>query len=193
MHISIISGSTRAESQSRKVSDYLSKRLKFLKIDNSIIDLHEKRLPLYDDSETGEWKKLWRKISPLLQKSEGFIFVTPEWDGMFSVGIHNLIHYLDTEMADKAVLGVAVSSGRGGRYPLLQMRMMGYKNKRFVIIPESLFFEKITETLVDGKLTDARMIARTDYALKVLIQYSKALIGVRKSGVLNYEKFENGL
>lgn len=193
MKITIIQGSTRDNSQSKRVADYLSARLTKFKIENTILDLNEKRLPLYDDTGEGPWRSLWNEISELLNKSDGFIFVSPEWDGMFSVGLHNLFHYADKELADKPVLTVGVSSGRGGRYPLQQMRTMGYKNKSFVVIPESLFYDHIKESLVDGALTDSRAVERADYVLKVLVEYAKALAIVRKSGVIDYEKFPNGL
>ncbi|MEM3112314.1 MAG: NAD(P)H-dependent oxidoreductase [Candidatus Anstonellales archaeon] len=193
MKITIISASTRKNSQSRRVSDYLSSRLAKLSVDNTILDLNEKRLPLYGDTEDGPWTKLWGEISNLLAQSDGFVFVSPEWDGMFSVGLHNFFHYVDKEMADKPVLTVGVSSGRGGRYPLQQMRIMGYKNKRFVVIPESLYYEQVEKILVDGALTDNQTTERTDYALKVLVEYAKALNAVRQSGVIDYEKFPNGL
>lgn len=193
MKITIISGSTRDDSQSRKVSEYLSGRLTKFSIENTILDLNEKRLPLYDDSEKGPWTKLWNEISDLLEKSAGFIFVSPEWDGMLSVGLHNMFHYADKELADKPVLAVGVSSGRGGRYPLQQIRTMGYKNKNFVVIPESLYYDHVKESLVNGVLTDDRATERADYALKVLLEYAKALGAVRESGVIDYKKFPNGL
>jgi len=193
MKITIISASTRDNSQTRRVSDYLSNRLKKFNTENTILDLNEKRLPLYDNTGEGPWVKLWEEISILLKESDGFVFASPEWDGMFSVGLHNMFHYTDKELADKPVLIVGVSSGRGGRYPLQQMRTMGYKNKRFVVIPESLFYDYIQEALIDGTLIDSRTTEQTDYALKILVEYAKALIAVRKSGVIDYEKFPNGL
>ena len=193
MKIRIISGSVRDDSQSKKVSEYLSGRLESLGIENSIVDLNEKRLPLYDDTGEGDWKEMWNEISNTFNQSDGFIFVSPEWDGMFSVGIHNMFHYLEKEIADKPVLPVGVSSGRGGRYPLQQMRIMGYKNKRFVIIPESLFFDHVEDNLIEGKVTNEKLSERTDYALKVLVEYAKALLNVRQSGVIDYKKFSSGL
>lgn len=193
MNITIIQGSTRAHSQSRNVAEYLTKRLTAVGVENTIIDLYESKLPLFDASETGPWTTLWNDISAVLEQSDGFIFISPEWDGMFSVGLHNFLHYAEKELADKPVLTVGVSSGRGGRYPLLQMRTMGYKNKSFVVIPESLFYDAIKESLVDGALTDSRAVARTDYVLNVLVEYAKALVAVRNSGVINYDAFPNGL
>ena len=193
MKITIISCSTRDNSQSKRVSDYLSLCLTNFNTDNAILDLNDKRLPLYNATENGPWELIWNDISSLLNQSDGFIFVSPEWDGMFSVGLHNIFHYVDKELADKPVLLVGVSSGRGGQYPLQQMRIMGYKNKRFVVIPESLYYDHIQESLIDNAFVNNQVIERTSYALKILIEYAKSLKLVRDSGVINYEKFPNGL
>jgi len=193
MKITIISGSTRDNSESKKVASYLSFCFTRLNADNAILDLNDKRLPLYNATENGPWELIWDEISRLLNQSDGFVFVSPEWDGMFSVGLHNMFHYVDKELADKPVLLVGVSSGRGGQYPLQQMRIMGYKNKRFVVIPESLYYDHIQESLIDNAFVNDRVTERTDYALKVLIEYAKSLKLVRDSGVINYEKFPNGL
>lgn len=191
--ISVISTSVRDNSESRRLSDYLVDRLRALGLAYDLIDLNQTRLPLYDDTEVGPWQTVWKDIGPRLARSTGFVFVSPEWDGMFSVGLHNLFHYVGKELADKPVLPVGVSDGRGGRYPLQQMRSMGYKNKRFVIVPESLYFDHVADTLQDGIITNAYMKERTDYALSVLSQYAEALKQVRLSGVIDYKKFPNGL
>ena len=193
MKITIISGSTRDNSESKLIAEYLSVCLTKNNINSVILDLNEKRLPLYNATESGSWELIWDEISRLLNQSDGFVFVSPEWDGMFSVGLHNMFHYVDKELADKPVLLVGVSSGRGGQYPLQQMRIMGYKNKRFVVIPESLYYDHIQESLIDNAFVNNQVIERTSYALKILIEYAKSLKLVRDSGVINYEKFPNGL
>src|SRR3989338_3625444 len=100
MNITIISGSTRKHSESRRVADYILSRLKTLGIEASILDLEENRLPLYDGTSEGSWQEAWKGMSEALSKSQGFVFVSPEWDGMFSVGIHNMLHYADKQLAD---------------------------------------------------------------------------------------------
>lgn len=193
MKITIISASTRANSESRRVSDYLSSSLQEQGVEVFILDLHELRLPVFDASGLGDKELEWDRASEMLDNSDGYVFVSPEWDGMFSAGLHNMFHYVDEEMADKPVLPVGVSSGRGGRYPLAQMRMMGYKNTRFVFISESLFFDHVGDVLVEGVLVDERVRNRTEYALKVLLAYAEALVSVRESGVIDYETFAHGL
>lgn len=164
-----------------------------MQVTNTIIDLSTCKLPLFDSSESSKLNEDWISARGILETSDGYIFVSPEWDGMFSVGLHNLFHYVEHEMADKPVLLVGVSANKGGRYPLLQMRSAGYKNRHFVIIPESLFYDHVKEALVDGNLTDERMEQRTDYALRTLVEYTKALKSVRSSGVVDYQTFKNGM
>lgn len=191
MRITIISGSTRNESQSLEVSNYI-KNIFTNTCEVSIIDLHQLNLPVYDDTGTGEWEERWKGVSQELEQSDGFVFVSPEWNGMFSPGLHNFFYYLKLELADKPVMLVAVSSGRGGRYPLVQMRAMGYKNKHFVIIPESVFVDHVKENLVEREMKNKFIDERMRYAGATLLEYAKALKLVQNSGVTDYEKFKNG-
>jgi NAD(P)H-dependent FMN reductase len=198
MKITIINGSTRTGSNSIKISEYIKNQLEPKNIDGGnvsaeVLDLSKTILPVYDDSEPENLKPILEKIQTWLGESDGFVFVSPEWDGMFSVGILNLLHYIDKELADKPVFLVSVSSGRGGRYPLLQARGMGYKNKRFVIVPESFFIDFVEKNFVDGKFVEPVAAERLDYDLNVFLEYAKALKQVRASGVVNYEKFPNGI
>lgn len=193
MQITIISGSTRDNAQSLNVAHCLQQYLSKKDVTSPILDLNKNRLPIYDATDNGPWEETWNSMSKMLAQSDGYIFVSPEWDGMWSVGLHNMLLYADKELADKPVLAVGVSSGQGGRYPLQNIRSMGYKNKRFVVIPESIFYDHVEETLKNGVLTNSRIAERTEYAIEVLVEYAKALTLVRNSGTINYEKYPNGL
>ena len=87
MKISIISASHRTNSQSKKISDILHNNLLNIKSDLDIydLDLANKSLPLWSpDKKDGEgvWGDTWNSISDNLNKSDGFIFVVPEYGGM---------------------------------------------------------------------------------------------------------------
>lgn len=192
MQIAIISGSTRSGSESRNVSEYLRSELEEISADATIIDLNELKLPVFDATGEGEWKERVAGVKDELTKSDGAIFVSPEWDGMMSPGLHNFLHYLNQELADKPIYLVSVSAGRGGRYPLLNMRQMGYKNKHFVIIPESLIVDEVTDNLVAGDIRNEHIRERARYGLNTLLAYARALRDVRASGVTDYERFRNG-
>ena len=194
MKISIISSSMRSNSQSLKVSNWLSDHLKYLGEDASVTDLQKEKLPFYDDGETTVPQ--WENIANQLDISDGFVFVSPEWNGSMSAGLVNLLHFVDKEMAHKPVMLVSVSSGRGGHYPLIQMRSVGYKNRHFVVSPEALLVQECENVLnnhEDSDGSDGYVKKRADYALKVLLEYSKNLKNVRSSGVINHTDYPNGI
>jgi NAD(P)H-dependent FMN reductase len=194
MKITIISASMRAESQSIKVAEWLSGHTKTLGADTEILDLHTTKLPMFDDSP--EMELAAKNILAGFAESDGFVFVSPEWNGTMSHGLVNLLHFVDHKLAHKPVMLVGVSGSRGGHYPLMQMRIMNYKNNHFVITPESLLVQDAKNVLnnhepADG--ADGYVKKRADYALKVLLAYADSLRGVRSSGVVNFQDFENGV
>jgi hypothetical protein len=113
-----------------------------------------------------------------------------------SHGLVNMLHYVGDEMAHKPVMLTGVSDGRGGHYPLMQMRIMNYKNNHFVISPESLLVQDVKNILNDhepAEGADGSVKKRADYALRILICYSEALQGVRNSGIVNFQDFKYGV
>ena len=116
---------------------------------------------------------------------------------MASVGLINLFHFLSHELAHKPVMLVGVSSGRGGSYPIIQLRELGYKNRHFVIAPESLVVNDcknvFNDDVFDESAPDLYLKKRADYALKILVQYAGALKTVRSSGVVDFASYESGM
>jgi NAD(P)H-dependent FMN reductase len=132
-----------------------------------------------------------------LNDSDGTIFVSPEWNGMMSHGILNMLHYIKDELAHKPVMLVGVSSGRGGAYPIEQMRKIGPKNRHYVISPENLIVSDVTRMLNDDQFSseniDYQVKIRADYALQVLFEYAHALAQVRTSDVIDLTSFSSGV
>ena len=193
MKITIISASTRPQSRSLDVANYLLRYFQQQQVEADILDLNAQRLPLYDDSESGPWQEIWQQMSQQLAAADGFIFVSPEWNGTTGPGIINLMLYAESEFAHKPVMLVGVSNGRGGHYPLLDMRLTGYKNRHYVIIPESGLVQNVDEVLVDGELKNDWAKDRLHYGMSVLLEYAKALQVVRNSGLIDLVKFKNGI
>ena len=132
MKITIVSGSTRANSQSLKVANWLQEHAGLLDLDATVVDLHAKKLPVFDLGETPSEHA--ESIVKQLEASDAFVLVSPEWNGMMSHAIVNLMHFVGASMAHKPVMLVGVSAGRNGHYPLMDMRTMGYKNTHLSLI-----------------------------------------------------------
>ncbi len=196
MTITLVCASSRSNSQSLKITKYLEKSLADNNVDTNIIDLNQLKLPIYDDSDEGSWKTEWGVVSKNLEQSDGFIVVSPEWNGMAGPGWFNMLHYVDHELAHKPLMLVGVSSGMGGVYPLADMRLLGSKNMHFCITPESLRIANVEKLFNDREMgkdaPDYSVKQRAEYCLKVLIEYAVALKSVRESGVIDLKNFGNG-
>ncbi len=195
MNVLVINGSMRTDSQSLKVSNWLADAVKGEKAVGTVLDLHATPLPLFDVGETEAPNA--PKILKQLEEADAFVFVSPEWNGMTSHSILNMLNYVGTQMANKPVMLVGVTSGHNGQYPVAQMRSMGYKNNHFVISPENLVVRDVSNVMNDTTMTDEAedtfIKNRAMYALNVLVEYAKALKSVRESGVIDLETYGHGM
>ena len=99
MEILIISASHRINSQSKKVSGFLQKNLSNIdsKVNTFFLDLADAALPFWSPEKKdgkGVWGETWNSISESFIKSDGFIFVVPEYGGMATPAAINIFLYL---------------------------------------------------------------------------------------------------
>ncbi len=197
MRIVVVSASARSGSQSLKISKYIAERLTVQETGSDLLDLYELPLPLYDDAQHPELVDMLTSLKQRLDQADGFVFVSPEWNGMASVALFNMFHYLDHELAHKPVMMVGVSSGRGGAYLMQQMRIMGPKNMHYVISPENIIVSHCKDMLNDQNFNDDApdiyLKKRTDYALRVLTEYAQALQTVRTGGTIDFDTYATGM
>jgi NAD(P)H-dependent FMN reductase len=204
MHIVFMSGSHRQNSQSLRVTKYLAARLPVLDSTTTtdIIDLTGNPLPLWDD-ENGSYStsptllKEWQPYSDRLQKADGFVVTSPEWHGMVPAGLKNFFLYCSVkDTGHKPALIATVSVSRGGSYPVAELRMSSYKNNRLCYIPEHLIVREATNKFAGdapANKDDEFMRDRADFALRVLLDYAKALKTVRENGALYEKKYASGM
>lgn len=203
MKITIVSGSHRRNSQSRKVGGFLERTLReqVLCDETWLLDLADFPFPLWEE---GIWEgdPTWRgrlgPISGQLSSSDAFVIISPEWHGMAPSGLKNFfLMWGKGELAHKPALIVAVSAGDGGAYPVAELRMSSYKNNRLCYIPEQLIVRHVESVLNDGgdnnPEADAYIRERSLFALRVLREYALALRAVRDSGMATDARFKNGM
>ncbi|MEX6500673.1 NADPH-dependent FMN reductase [Pseudomonas zhanjiangensis] len=180
----LLAGSSQANSQSAKVAGYLRRRLLELghcaAADASLIDLGATPLPLWPAEDHGG---AWADCAALLREADGVVLVSPEWHGMASPALKNLFVYAGRrELGHKPGLLVGVSAGQGGAYPLSELRASSYKNCRLCYLPEQLIVRQV-EAVFNGEAAvdedDARIRARADWTLDVLVQYARAMRPLR--------------
>lgn len=200
MKIGIIVGSQQKVSQSAKVGEFLNSKLKEMSVETWTLDLGKNPLPLYDSTQTSDdklWTSLWKPIDENLKSSEGFVIITPEYGGMASPAIKNFfLHAGLVQLGHKPGLLVSVSSGRGGAFPINEMRASSYKNTKICYIPEQLIFRDVEHLINGGEPVspeDSFIRERSGFALKILVAYANSLSEIRESGVVQDPRFKNGM
>jgi NAD(P)H-dependent FMN reductase len=202
MNCFLLCGSHRAESQSMKVTRYLAAAWaqEVPGATATVRSLGGNPLPLWDEAHGGAPDELWEPISRDLQAADALVVVTPEWSGMATPGVKNfLLNCTAAEVGHKPGLIVAVSAGRGGSYPVAELRMSGTKNNRLAWMPEHVLVQHVEGSLnaPDGSpeiaREDAAIRARLRYGLRLLGAYARALAEVRASGVVDHRNFRNGM
>ncbi|NBX74607.1 MAG: NADPH-dependent oxidoreductase [Alphaproteobacteria bacterium] len=201
MHISIIAGSHRPNSQSARVGKYLQAQLQQLSPDTTtdLIDLAGNPLPLWDESAWQADGAVARAFAPYAQKlraSDGLVVISPEWAGMAPPALKNfLLLATEAEVGHKPATIVTVSSSRGGSYPVDELRHSGYKNNKILWLPEHLIVRDVADKFgaVSSGKDDDYLRARATFALKQLLAYASALVAVRQSGVTADKAFPFGM
>jgi len=185
MKIGIISGSPRNGSETGRVCRHIASRLETAQktAAHQFFDLSEIHLPLWDMAqfdEGSDFMKIWPQLSADLAGCDGFIVASPEWAGMVTPHLKNLLLNCGAEMAHKPALLVSVSSGMGGSYPIAELRMSGYKNSHIWWLPDHLILRDVTSLFHDetGELNQS-LNARIDHLLGWLTQSTSALAPVR--------------
>ena len=197
MNISIISASHRKNSQSNRIALILEKLLqeKFKNIKIFNFDLFKLNLPMWSEEEIEENRKLFfNEFSSKLLKSDGFIFVIPEYGGMATpISKNFFLHCNKGELTHKPALIVSISSGNGGSYPISELRSSSYKNRHILWIPENIIIRNVEHFYPGnhGNLIPEWLDKRIDYVLNLLIEYSKCLRPVSK--LINRKDFGNGM
>ncbi|NIJ42972.1 NAD(P)H-dependent FMN reductase [Parvibaculum indicum] len=201
MKIAVISGSQRPNSQSLKVARYLEERVAGLCEGSSVylLELGTGPLPLWDQSMfTGDpspLKEAWAPISAALTEADAIVVVTPEWHGMVPPALKNFLLMCSKELANKPGLIVSVSASLGGSYPVVELRTSGYKNNRICWIPDHVIIRNVSKMLNGDPASEEEktVVGRCDHALRILVEYGKALRAVRESGVADYDTYAFGM
>jgi NAD(P)H-dependent FMN reductase len=194
VHTSVISSSQRSNSESLRISNYISGRIQAAGSSAEIHDLHA--LALSTDIEAVWESGAAKPAVERLEVSDAAVFVTPEWNGMPSAALLNFLHQIGTSLAHKPVLLVGISSGRNGAYPIAALRSLGYKNSKYLMIPEHLIFRSVTEMVRDGEPSgreDDFIRRRTDFALSVLMAYAEGMRAIRAELPETPREFSHGM
>ena len=199
MKLTIVVGSHRHPSQSARVGEFLARRWRASAGKSAeTLDLGKTPLPLWEEDARagrGDFAAVWPPIAAMLADSDGFILISPEYNGFAAPALKNLLLLCDRqELAHKPALIVGVSAGAGGAYPLAELRIASHKNTQLCLIPEQLVFRAVEQFDPDAVDAAATALgARAVHALASLGRYMNALRLVRADSQYTPAAYPYGL
>jgi NAD(P)H-dependent FMN reductase len=120
--ISVIVGSTRQGRFSEKPAQWIFKHLKQRDVDARLLDLRDFPMPFFDHpvppampGRAPYENEVVRKWTAAIDASDGFIFVTPEYNFGTSAVLKNAIDWVYPEWKRKAAAFVSFGSAGGAR------------------------------------------------------------------------------
>lgn len=200
MKITIINGSNRPEAESYRIAKWLEGMLKSKEVKTNFVDLRELDMTFVPDeywAGQSDSAKAMKSAYDGMADSDGILIVTPEWGGAASPVLkHFILMSEKSSFSHKPALVFGVSATHtGGIRPVDDIKHL-FKNSRGVFLPEPIVINDVNNFLQgeerDGK-REEYITKRTDYALSLLLEYSKALKQVRESGVIDYETYPHGM
>jgi NAD(P)H-dependent FMN reductase len=203
MKFTIVSGSTRVNPQSRKVAKYVEHSIKanLVDVDTYLLDLSVANLKYWDETFWSDYENFdpaWNIARKELNTSDAVVIVCPEWNGMIPPAVKNFFHLCTKgELANKPGLIVTVSSSVNGVYPVIELRANTYKNTFITYIPQHVIVRNVGQVLNNFESIesdeDKIIRERLDYTLRILNEYAKALVMVRKSEVIQKNPYPYGM
>lgn len=197
MRAHIVAGSQVEGSQSARIAQVLSERLRTLGLcaegDCRIQDLGSNPLPFWNKTAGSE-------VMPqadFIRRCDAVILISPDWHGMATPAIKNWFYYLpEHALEHKPVLLCGVSAGQGGLYPVMDLRAHSFKNFRPCYLPEQLLIRQAkAQFLQPDPVTDeqAMLLARTDYCLQLLKIYADGFQQIRRDLPERHPAFSYGM
>lgn len=187
-NIQIILGTTREGRRGEKIAKAVMHSLS--KIDNAdfeLIDLKDWNLPLYDfrsypSTKKGEYlSELQEKWAKKIDKGDGYIVLTPEYNRSAPASLKNALDYLWYEWNHKPIGFISYGGAVGGSRAVEQLRQIVIEFE-MVPIREQVIITKISTKIdEDGNIKEESLDTRINDFAKRLIIWAKNLEGARKA------------
>ncbi len=187
MNFTIIYGSVRSERQGIKAVNFIKNQVMQRGHDVSIIDPVEYELPfldkMYKEYQKGEAPENMEKIAEIFRNSDGFIFVTAEYNHSIPSVLKNMIDHFMNEYFWKPAAIVCYSAGNfGGVRAAVNLRVI-LGEVGLVSIPSIFPISKIGDSFDEvGTDLSGKYSRRIKKFLDEFFWYSNTLKEGRKKG-----------
>ena len=183
--ITLIIGTNRPGSNSRKVAAHLEEAYAELKVPLRVLDLATLPPEIFSPNSYAEKPASFVPFADAILQSAGLHIVTPEYNG----GVPGVLKYFidmlkfPESFDRRPVCFVGVAAGIWGALrPVEQLQgIFGYRNAH--IYPERVFLPQVNGLLDDqGRLKDAELIGRLQKQASGFVDFVEAVKGVKLRG-----------
>jgi chromate reductase len=179
--ITVIVGTNRPGSNTRKVARHLEEFYAGLKVPLHVLDLAQLPPEVFSPTSYAEKPKSFLPFAEAVLKSAGLHVVTPEYNGSFAGVLKYFIDMLKfPESFDRRpVCFTGLSAGVGGAVrPVEQLQaVFGYRNA--YVYPERVFLAGIRDLLDEqGRLKDGELVERLRRQAGGFVEFVERLRGV---------------
>ena len=180
--LTLLSGTNRPGSNTRKVAAHIEKIYKDLQIPLAVIDLAKLPPEIFAATSYADKPKSFEPFSQAVLNSTGLIIVSPEYNGGMPGVLKYFIDMLKfpESFEGRPVCFVGVAAGIWGALrPIEQLQaIFGYRNA--LIYPERVFLPKINDLLdASGQLNNTDIIDRLTSQATGFIDFVQRLKGVQ--------------
>jgi NAD(P)H-dependent FMN reductase len=183
--LTLISGTNRPGSNTRKVAAHVEEIYKSLGVPLAVLDLAKLPPEIFAATSYAEKPKSFEPFTQGVLNATGLIVVSPEYNG----GIPGVLKYFidmlkfPESFERRPVCFVGVAAGIWGALrPVEQLQaIFGYRNA--FIYPERVFLPKVYELLgEDGRIKSAEIVERLTAQAAGYIEFVERLKGVKLHG-----------
>lgn len=186
MNVLVISGSIRENASTLKVAKHLTAALAANNtLHVELIDLTVYEYPIWKEVFHLEVNppKECKMLHDKLEASNAIIFITPEYNGSYSLALKNMIDYYGLKVFEKKAIGIsAVSVGAlGGIRSALQLQQLVlaiYASP----VPQMLLVPQVQSKFSDeGEMLDLSFVKNVNQFLQDFIWYAEALFNKKRT------------
>lgn len=181
----IIIGSTRPGRVGPSVAEWIAERAReHGGFDVEVTDLAELNLPMYDEPNHPRLRKYVHQHttdwSALVEASDAFIFVMPEYNYAFSAALKNAIDYLHGEWANKAA-GIVSYGGVAAGTRAAQMLKQVLTTLRMVPVVDAVNIPFVAQHLDEDRRFKASEIMEQSATVMLdeILRWTEALRPLR--------------
>lgn len=178
--ITLISGTNRADSNTRKVTAEIEAIYRDLKVQTQVLDLTQLPAELFMPTAYAAKPAAFQPFSDAVLASDGLVVVTPEYNGSMPGVLKYFIDMLKfpESFEQRPVCFAGVAMGMyGALRPIEQLQQIfGYRNA--FIYPNRVFVAGVHKQLDDaGKLTDPELRGRFIQQAEGFVSFVEKLKG----------------